>query len=257
MKKDFKEKFNKLLLSMKLEEAKGFLGQTYGNHAATQERLMKLRMRLLGLIVIFYLVSRDLFKISNIPGLGGEITEDSFLLLQLSSLNDLVLCVVPLIFSYTYFLMIANLIYRSQHRYMHRRIYERFHTQIFKANFHLFTYPQKSPGHILKVLSRIGQKDLETEEEITANKQANSTAWKETTPVGTLRMLGIWLERLSHWVMIGWFLSVVWARCYSQNEWIVLLLTLICLIIFGYALYLIIHYNNYFQKPKADTAEAV
>lgn len=250
MKKDFKNKFNQLLASMELEEAKSFLGQTYGNHAAAQERLMKLRMRLLGLIVVFYLVSRNLFKISNVPGLGGEITQDSFLLLQLSSLNDLVLCVIPPVFAYTYFLMIANLIYRSQHRYMHRRIYERFHTQLFKANFHLFTYPQKSPGHILKVLSRIGQKDLETEEELAANQKNNSTSEEEKNPVGTLRKLGIWLERLSHWVMIFWFLSVVWDRCYSQNEWVVMLLTLICLAIFGYALYLVVHYNNYYQDRK-------
>jgi len=104
----------------------------------------------------------------------------------------------------------------------------------------------------MKVLSRIGQKDLETEEEIASTEQANSTTWEETTPVGTLRKLGIWSERLSHWVMIIWFLSVIWTRCYSQNEWVVLLLTLICLLIFGYALYLIIHYNNYFRKNKEE-----
>lgn len=249
MKTIFQWKVDRLMETLPEEQMSSFVGQSFGNHAAVQEQLIKLRLRLILLIVIFFLLSREIIALKQIPGFAGEFTDNTFKWLDFTSLNDVLLCCIPPFFAYTYYLMIANLIYRSQHRYIHRRFYEKFRNSIYQTNYHLFSYPQKSPGHIMKVLGSI----VHTVEEKESEK--STTGHTEKGLVARLRALAMFLERSMHWFFLVWFLQLISRRYYEQNKLFIVLIVVVCVAFFIYSLILSNNYNDYLGRRKKQVAQ--
>lgn len=78
MKTIFQWKVDRLMETLSEEQMGSFVGQSFGNHAAVQEQLIKLRLRLILLIVIFFLLSREIIALKQIPGFAGEFTDNTF-----------------------------------------------------------------------------------------------------------------------------------------------------------------------------------
>lgn len=215
------------------------LSEVQSNLNNIQKDVISYRVKMLPLASIFVLLIFKIINLTNIPGLNeiqikGKVGQ---LVPGLGDINNIIIYFIPVIFSYCFYLFIVNLLYRSQLRFLHQRLYKEVYPELYNQKMHLYTIPH-SPGHILKVLHRITQR--KEKEQITTKGL-----------IKELRKAGIYLELIFHWLFMFVALGYLISRAIIVNAigvWIIVcIIVLICFVFYYYSLRIAWQYNNYFN----------
>lgn len=175
-------KINDFLKTADKESGLKLLSSINSNLYDIQKRLMTKRVMVNSLFLLYCLLATGILTVDKIPFLIGNVKEPWF-----SSLNNIVIILIPAIYTYNHFLLIHSFIYRSQMRLFQNRLIENYFPEILESKFHLFMQPY-SPGMNMKNLLQL-KGDLHTKEH---DKKGNK--W--------LRNKLILIERRSTWFMI-------------------------------------------------------
>ena len=217
-----------------------FLGELQSNLNSVQKNVIKHRVRMLWLIGIFVLLVFKFITLKNFPGFTAADIAES-LKGVFPTIDDILIYLIPLIFAVQYYFLIINLLYRSQLRDMHSKLYEVLYPTLFAQKLYLYTLPH-SPGHIMKVAHRIKHRGKPEKE-------------RSNDLIKVLRNIGIYLERGLHLFFIAFAIYCLFLKGLAVEQEsrqlifsIIFPLTFITAAFFVYALRVLAEYNNSFNS---------
>jgi len=220
------------------DSLKHLVGEVQGNLNKIQEDVIKYRIRMWFIGGLFALLTFEFISLNNFPGFSEvKVSEElKTLLPNIGDIDYILIYLLPFFFAINYYFFILSLLYRSQLRFLHRNLYKQVFPDLYNQKMDLYTIPH-SPGHIMKVLHRIGhRKRIEDEDSKGGIKR--------------VRKAGVYCEMAFHWIFLAASIYCLFLR-FPQTDSIavliiVLLISAISIILFIYALGLAAQYNNYF-----------
>ena len=238
MKKILQVRIEELFAEASPDSLKHLIGEVQGNLNKIQEDVIKYRIRMWFIGGLFALLTLKFISLNNFPGFSEvKVSEElKALLPNIGDIDYIIIYLLPFFFAINYYFFILSLVYRSQLRFLHRNLYKQVFPDLYNQKMDLYTIPH-SPGHIMKVLHRIGhRKRIEDE-------NANGG-------IKLVRKAGVYFEMAFHWIFLVVSIYCLFLRFPQTDSFavliVVLLISVISIILFIYALGLAAQYNNYF-----------
>lgn len=133
------------------ESAIRLIDDAIKNLYEVQKYLMRKRVQLYTIAVAYILVSLKVVVLNKIPGIDAEIKGSLFIF---ETLHSAVICIIPLIYVITHYLLVNSLLYRSQMRLIVEKGYKHKFAEIFRANLNIYSNPY-SPGGNMKGINQL------------------------------------------------------------------------------------------------------
>lgn len=243
----FQRKVNRLIdEELSKDQADTYLAHTFSNFTEIQKRVIRRRISLIVLIIVSILLAVEIITLKGF--LFFESSENIPLLkwLGLTSVNHLLLIIILPVFIFNYLLVIKNITYRNQQRYIQERYYKKYLKSLYDDSLHLFSYPQYSLGQITKVCSHLTELGIPEEQAMPFISRSIDRYFREFM-IKSERWIPLLYIAASTFYLIWFF--------YESSPSLIIFTLVLSAFIFGYIVYFYFRYHGI--KLRSDKKKTV